>query len=80
MPPKGHADADIAAANDQRMKNVKAHQANVQPHLLACLHNKMNTLHSVANCRNSKGLRTARGSEFTPMAVRRLTLAFNVSF
>ncbi|WP_414907814.1 hypothetical protein [Pseudomonas sp. IT-P253] len=51
-----------------------------QPHLLACLYNKVNTLQSVADCLNSKGLRTAPGSEFTPTAVRRLMLAFNVSF
>ncbi|MDT9678207.1 hypothetical protein F6R97_27220 [Pseudomonas sp. JV414] len=29
---------------------------------------------------NSKGLRSPRGSEFTPTAVRSLMLAFNVSF
>jgi len=77
---KGRAVADITTANDQRMKNVNAYQAAVQPHLLACLYNKVNTLQSVADCLNSKGLRTARGSEFTPTAVRRLMLAFNVSF
>lgn len=65
--------------NDQRMKNVNPHQAAIQPHLLACLYNKLNTFQSVADCLNSKGLRTARGSEFTPTAVRRLMLAFNVS-
>ncbi|WP_458729798.1 recombinase family protein [Pseudomonas brenneri] len=77
---KGRAVADITVANDQRMKNVNAHQAAVQPHLLACLYNKVNTLQSMADCLNSKGLRTARGSAFTPTAVRRLMLAFNVSF
>ena len=77
---KGRAVANITVANDQRMKNVNAHQAAVQPHLLACLYNKVNTLQSVADCLNSKGLRTARGSEFTPTAVRRLMLALNVSF
>lgn len=46
--------------NDQRMKNVNPHQAAIQPHLLACLYNKVNTLQSVADCLNSKGLRTAR--------------------
>jgi hypothetical protein len=78
--PKGRAVADITVANDQRMENVNAHQAAVQPHLLACLYNKVNTLQSVADCLNSKGLRTPRGTEFTPTAVRRLMLAFNVSF
>ena len=77
---KGRAVADITVANDQRMKNVNAHQAAIQPHLLACLYNKVNTLQSVADCLNTKGLRTPRGSEFTPTAVRRLMLAFNVSF
>jgi DNA invertase Pin-like site-specific DNA recombinase len=77
---KGRAVADITVANDQRMKNVNAHQATIQPHLLACLYNKLNTFQSVADCLNTKGLRTARGNEFTPTAVRRLMLAFNVSF
>ena len=62
------------------MKNVNAHQATVQPHLLACLYNNVNTLQSVSDFLNAKGLRTPRGSEFTPTAVRRLILAFNVSF
>jgi len=77
---KGRAVADITIANDQRMKNVNAHQAAIKPHLESCLYNKVNTLQSVADCLNSKGLRTARGSEFTPTAVRRLMLTFNVSF
>lgn len=77
---KGRAVADITVANDQRMKNVNAHQVAIQPHLLACLYNKVNTLQSVADCLNTKGLRTPRGSAFTPTAVRRLMLAFNVSF
>lgn len=77
---KGRAVADITVANDQRMKNVNAHQAAIKPHLKACLHDKINTLLSVADCLNAQGLRTARGSEFTPTAVRRLMLAFNVSF
>jgi DNA invertase Pin-like site-specific DNA recombinase len=77
---KGRAVADITVANQKRMKNVNAHQAAVQPHLLACLYSKLNTLQSVADCLNSKGLRTARGREFTPTAIRRLMLAFNVSF
>jgi hypothetical protein len=70
----------VYVANDQRMKNVNTHQAAVQPHLLACLYNKLNTFQAVADYLNSKGLRTARGSELTPTAVRRLMLAFNVSF
>lgn len=77
---KGRAVADMTVANDQRMKNVNAHQAAVQPHLLACLYNKLNTLQAVADCLNTKGLRTARGATFTPTALRRLMLAFNVSF
>jgi len=77
---KGRAVADITTANDQRMKNVNAHQAAIKPHLESCLYNKVNTLQSVADCLNNKGLRSPRGSEFTPTAVRRLMLAFNVSF
>lgn len=77
---KGRAVADITVANNQRMANVNTYQATLEPHLKACLHDKVKTLQSVADCLNSKGLRTARGSEFTPTAVRRLMVALNVSF
>jgi chorismate mutase len=77
---KGRAVADITVANNIHMENVNAHQEMVRPHLKACLHDKINTLQSVADCPNAQGLRTARGSEFTPTAVRRLMPAFNVSF
>lgn len=49
--------------NDQRMKNVNAHQAAIKPHLESCLYNKLNTFQLVADCLNSKDLRIARGSE-----------------
>jgi hypothetical protein len=52
--PKGRAVADITVANDQRMKNVNAHQAAIKPHLKACLHDKINTLQSVADCPNAQ--------------------------
>jgi DNA invertase Pin-like site-specific DNA recombinase len=77
---KGRAVADITVANEQRMKNVSTYQTTIEPHLKSCLYNKVNTLQSVADCLNAKGLRTARGSEFTPTAVRRLMIALNVSF
>jgi DNA invertase Pin-like site-specific DNA recombinase len=77
---KGRAVADITLANNQRMANVSTYQAAIEPHLKSCLHDKINTLQSVADCLNSKGFRTARGSEFNPTAVRRLMIALNVSF
>lgn len=77
---KGRAVADITVANNQRMANVSTYQTTIEPHLKSCLHDKINTLQSVADCLNAKGLRTARGSAFTPTAVRRLMIALNVSF
>ncbi|TPG85125.1 recombinase family protein [Pseudomonas mandelii] len=77
---KGRAVADITTANNTRMANISTYQTTLEPHLKACLHDKVKTLQSVADCLNVKGLRTARGSEFTPTAVRRLMLALNVSF
>ena len=77
---KGRAVADITTANAIRMGKIASYQAALEPHLKSCLHDKVNTLQSVADCLNAKGLRTARGSEFNPTAVRRLMLAFNVSF
>lgn len=77
---KGRAVADITRANNIRMVNIANAQEALRPHLESCLYNKVNTLQSVADCLNAKGLRTARGSEFTPTAVRRLMIALNVSF
>jgi DNA invertase Pin-like site-specific DNA recombinase len=77
---KGRAVADITVANNTRMANINTYQTTLEPHLKACLYNKVKTLQSVADCLNAKGLRTARGSEFTPTAVRRLMIALNVSF
>ncbi|WP_223508755.1 recombinase family protein [Pseudomonas sp. BF-RE-29] len=77
---KGRAVADITAANNTRMLNIANAQEALRPHLESCLYNKINTLQSVADCLNAKGLRTARGSEWAPTAVRRLMIALNVSF
>lgn len=77
---KGRAVADITAANSVRMASIASYQANIRPHLESCLYNKVNTLQSVADCLNRKGLRSPRGSEFNATAVRRLMLALNVSF
>ena len=77
---KGRTADSIAAANTVRMENVTSYQTMVRPHLITCLHDKINTLQSVADCLNAKGLRTARGSEWAPTAVRRLMIALNVSF
>lgn len=77
---KGRAVADITAANNIRMGKINTYQDGIRPHLESCLYNKVNTLQSVADCLNKKGLRTPRGSEFNATAVRRLMLALNVSF
>lgn len=77
---KGRAVADITAANNIRMSKVANYQSTIEPHLKSCLHDKISTLQSVADCLNKKGLRTPRGSEFNATAVRRLMLALNVSF
>lgn len=77
---KGRAVADITAANNIRMSKINTYQTNIEPHLKSCLHDKISTLQSVADCLNRKGLRTPRGSEFNATAVRRLMLALNVSF
>ncbi|MDZ5109719.1 recombinase family protein [Pseudomonas putida] len=77
---KGRAVADITAANNIRMASIAKYQEGIRPHLESCLYNKVNTLQSVADCLNRKGLRSPRGSEFNATAVRRLMLALNVSF
>ncbi len=77
---KGRAVADITAANTVRMQKVNTYNEMVRPYLESCLYNKISTLQSVATCLNTKGLRTPRGSEFTPTAVRRLMSVLNVTF
>lgn len=75
---KGRAVADITAANNVRMEKVSAFQAMVRPHLESCLYNKLGTLQAVADCLNTKGIRTKRGSIWNPTAVRRLILALDL--
>lgn len=77
---KGRAVADITAANTIRMQKINTYNEMVRPHLEACLYNKIKTLQSMAACLNTKGLRTPRGSEFTPTAVRRLMSSLQVAF
>jgi len=77
---KGRAVADITAANNMRMEKVTGFRATVQPHIEACLYKKLTTLQAVADCLNAKGIRTPRGGEFNPTAVRRLMVALNLSF
>lgn len=77
---KGRAVADITAANNVRMSKVANYQDGVRLHLESCLYNKINTLQSVADCLNTKGIRTPRGSEFNATAVRRLMVALSLSF
>lgn len=75
---KGRAVADITAANNVRMEKVTAFQNIVKPHVEACLYNKLSTLQAVADCLNTKGIRTKRGSIWNPTAVRRLILALGL--
>ncbi|MGH8390425.1 MAG: recombinase family protein [Pyrinomonadaceae bacterium] len=77
---KGRAVADITAANNVRMDKVSKYQSSVRLHLESCLYNKVNTLQSVADCLNTKGIRTPRGSEFNATAVRRLMVSLSLSF
>ncbi|MFR0714791.1 recombinase family protein [Enterobacterales bacterium BD_CKDN230030183-1A_HGKHYDSX7] len=75
---KGRAVADITAANNVRMEKVTAFQNTVKPHVEACLYNKLSTLQAVADCLNTKGIRTKRGSIWNPTGVRRLILALGL--
>lgn len=75
---KGRAVADITAANNVRMEKVSAFQNTVKPHVESCLYNKLSTLQAVADCLNTKGIRTKRGSFWNPTAVRRLILALGL--
>ncbi|WP_323828280.1 recombinase family protein [Pseudomonas sichuanensis] len=77
---KGRAVADITVANTIRMSKVTRYQTAIEPHLKSCLHDKVKTLQSVADCLNRKGFRTPRGSEFNATAIRRLMLALDLSF
>ena len=77
---RGKATGRDGKATKAAVAKAAALNAVVRPHLESCLYNKLTTLQAVADCLNAKGLRTSRGSEFNPTAVRRLMLALNLSF
>lgn len=68
------------AATQGNVKKAANHAALVEPHIKECLYNKCNTLRSVANCLNAKGITTSRGSEWSATAVMRVMESLNLSF
>ncbi|WP_312931485.1 recombinase family protein [Pseudomonas sp.] len=77
---RGVATGGEGAATKAAVAKASAFNSTIKPHLESCLYNKLTTLQAVADCLNSKGVGTSRGSEWTPTAVRRLMLALGLSF
>ena len=77
---RGVATGREGAATQAAVAKAAAFNTIVKPHLESCLYNKLTTLQSVADCLNTKGVTTSRGSEWNATAVRRLMLALNLSF
>ncbi|WP_410953269.1 recombinase family protein [Pseudomonas sp. S1(2024)] len=77
---QGVATGREGKATKAAMAKAVTFNASVKPHVEACLYNKCTTLQAVADCLNTKGIRTSRGSIWNPTAVRRLMLALDLPF
>lgn len=77
---QGIATGREGKATKAAMAKAIAFNATVKSHVEACLYNKLTTLQAVADCLNSKGIQTSRGSIWNATAVRRLMLALDLSF
>lgn len=52
----------------------------LEHHIKACIYDGKHTLAAVAECLNRKGIRTAKGSEFASMTVKRAMVRLGLSF
>ncbi|MFJ2320011.1 recombinase family protein [Pseudomonas sp. NPDC087817] len=77
---RGKATGKEGKATIAAVAKAAALNAVTRPHIEACLYNKLNTLQAVADCLNTKGIITSRGSAWNPTAVRRLMIALDLSF
>lgn len=68
------------AAIQAKADNANSRAKALEAELKACLYDGQPTLAAIAKCLNAKGVTTARGSEFSPMTVKRLMERLNLPF
>ena len=80
---KGHTQAGlkaVRAASAQKVVNADIRAKELEDSLRACLQRGLNTYQGIADCLNNKGVRTARGSQFQPMTVKRVMERLQLTF
>ncbi|MGC3080384.1 recombinase family protein [Pseudomonas aeruginosa] len=77
---KGRTAATIAKAHKALTSNANAFAESVRSDFESCLFRGCNTLQSMADCLNGRKVATARGCEWTPIAVSRLMKRLNLAF
>jgi hypothetical protein len=77
---KGRIKGNTSNMNAAKAVKQEAHHTLVGTHVEQCLYRGVNTLQSLADCLNTKGIYTARGGLWSPTTVRRLMLALGVEF
>lgn len=68
------------AAIRAKQENADNRADAIAHHIKACLYDGCTSLAAIAQCLNSKGVTTARGSAFQPMTVSRLMTRLQLSF
>ncbi len=77
---KGRTEATRAKGTKARQDNANAFAESVRSDFESCLFRGCNTLQSMADCLNGRKVATARGCEWTPIAVSRLMKRLNLAF
>ncbi|HCF6605138.1 TPA: recombinase family protein [Pseudomonas aeruginosa] len=77
---KGHTDAIRAKGREALTHKADAFAETVRSDFESCLFRGCNTLQSMADCLNGRKVATARGCEWTPIAVSRLMKRLNLAF
>ncbi len=77
---KGRTEATRTKGTKARQDNANVFAESVRPDFESCLFRGCNTLQSMADCLNGRKVATARGCEWTPIAVSRLMKRLNLAF
>lgn len=75
---EGHK-TGLPASLKVRQDKATQYAHSIEDSILACKARGLNTLQGIADCLNTKGLTTARGCQFTAMAVSRLMTKLSIA-
>ncbi len=68
------------AAMRAKADNANSRAKSLEAELKACLFDRQPSFAAIAKCLNAKGVTTARGSEFSPMTVKRMMERLGLAF